>query len=396
MENKKINSSISIIGSGPIGLMISLMLSKAGIKVNLIDQKKFEIFKSNNDHRTTAISQGTKKIFEDLNLWEILSSKSEKIKDIKVQDFINRSDLDFNSSKLKYGPLGYIIENYFFHNTLKNAVLKNSMINIFDSSKVMDIVFYDNFAELITKKKKITSNLIIGADGRNSKTRSFAHLKNFQYDYNQTAYIFNIRHEKDHKGIALERFFSEGPLAVLPMQRRSNKFMSSIVWTIDNKLGDFTKLDKKSFKEEFLARYLNFFGKVLSLSKPISYPLNLKYAFKNYRKNFVLIGDASQAIHPIAGQGFNLGARDCKILSEIIIKSKLSGLDLGSETILSDFSNKRYLDKNLFISSTHYLNKFFSNNTSFARIIRKTGLSILNNSDFFKNRLMTTAMGLNI
>ena len=384
---------IIIVGAGFIGLTLSLMLSKSGLKVCLIEKKK----KTLNDNRTTAISQGTKRIFEKLELWKYLKKNSQPIKKIVISESDNFDYIDFNSKSLDEGNLGFIVENFFFRKVLFNEVKKNKKIGLFINTEVEGIRhdYQDDKVYVFTKKLKFEGNLLIGADGRFSKVRDMLNLKYYFKDYKQNAYVFNLEHTQNHNGIALERFFPEGPLAILPMkQLKKNCFRSSVVWTIDDALGDFTKLTQEEFRKEFSMRYQNFFGDINNITKPFKYPLNLIYAYDSYNENSVLVGDASQGIHPIAGQGFNLGMRDCMILNKRIEEAFKNGLPISSTLNLKRYELSRFIDKKLFINATDFLNTIFSNNHFLVRNLRKIGLLSINQSNNIKNELMKNAMGL--
>ena len=384
---------IIIVGAGFIGLTLSLMLSKSGLKVCLLEKKK----KTLNDNRTTAISQGTKRIFEKLELWKYLKKNVQPIKKIVISESDNFDYIDFNSKSLDEGNLGFIVENFFFRKVLFNQVKKNKKVGLFINTEVEGIRhdYQDDKVYVFTKKLKFEGNLLIGADGRFSKVRDMLNLKYYFKDYKQNAYVFNLEHTQNHNGIALERFFPEGPLAILPMkQLKKNCFRSSVVWTIDDALGDFSKLTQEEFRKEFSMRYQNFFGDINNITKPFKYPLNLIYAYDSYNENSVLVGDASQGIHPIAGQGFNLGMRDCMILNKRIEEAFKNGLPISSTLNLKRYELSRFIDKKLFINATDFLNTIFSNNHFLVRNLRKIGLLSINQSNNIKNELMKNAMGL--
>ncbi|MDC3090994.1 FAD-dependent monooxygenase [Rickettsiales bacterium] len=345
------------------------------------------------------MSQGTKRILIKFNLWKFIEKYVQPIEKINVIDSSMYKNLNFDSKVLNEGDLGFIIENNLFKNFLISEVTRNKFITVFDKTDVKDIKIdnldLSNKAKVIIKKKTITSNLIISADGRFSRSRYYLNIKNYCYFYEQNAYVFIIQHENDHKGIALEKFFPEGPLAILPMRKKNkNYFQSSVVWTLDENLGDFSKLSEKEFKSEFLMRYNNYLGKVFTITKPKIYPLSLTYTYEAYKNRIVFIGESSQGIHPIAGQGFNLGVRDCSILMESLISGIKSGIDIGSPEILSTYASMRKVDKGIFITSTHLLNKLFSNRNSILSFLRSNGLRAVDNLPFLKKSFMKLAMGL--
>ncbi|MAJ02584.1 MAG: hypothetical protein CMP37_01560 [Rickettsiales bacterium] len=400
MKKENEHYDIVLIGAGLVGLMMALFLAKNKIKVTLIEKNKL---KENNvqlkDERTTAISQGTKRILMKFNLWGLIKKHVQPIEKIEVIDNSMHKSLTFDSKILDEGDLGFIVENNLFKNFLIKEVNKSNYINLIDETIVRDIKIddldLDEKAQVWIGSKIITSDLIISADGRFSFSRNFVNIKSYNHFYKQNAYVFIMQHEKDHRGIALEKFFPEGPLAILPMKKENRYFFqSSVVWTLDESLGDLSKLTKKEFKSEFLVRYDNHLGKVLALTTPKTYPLSLTYAYENFKNRIVFIGESSQGIHPIAGQGFNLGVRDCDVLLDSLILGIKSGMDLGSPEILSEYSSKRMIDKRLFITSTHLLNNLFSNRNTTLSFFRSNGLRLVDNLPLLKKGFMNLAMGL--
>lgn len=400
MKKENQHYDIVIIGAGLVGLIMALFLASKKIKVTIIERNNLLREQSNKtDKRTTALSQGTKRYLKSLNLWNEIKLLVQPIRKIEVSDNSMIKNLLFDSSDLNEGDLGFIIENELFKKILINKVIKSNFIKLLDNENVVDIQFdklnFEKKVRISLDSRVITSNLIIGADGRYSRIKNYANIKSFSHTYGQNAYVFILEHKKDHQGVALERFFPEGPLAILPMKKKNkNTSRSSIVWTIDEKLGNFSKLSNSDFKTEFAMRYKNYFGSIVNMSKPLMYPLNLSFAYENYKNGLVLVGDSSQAIHPIAGQGFNLGVRDCFTLSEALDSSIRLGIELGDQNLLSDYSSKRSLDKTIFISSTHILTYLFSNNNSFVKFFRTTGLEIVEKLPKVKKQLMYLAMGL--
>ena len=396
MKKNYIESDVLIIGAGFIGQIMALMLASSKIKVTLVDKNKFRRY----DTRTTAISQGSARILDSIDVWSSLKEYSEGINKILVSDQQDTDYLTFDSSKLNEGMLGYIIENKIFRRIINQKIIQNSYIKTYEEHEILKIINSGKkkhnkiFAE--SKYIKFLAELIIAADGRNSATRRLVNLKYYEHKYKQNAYVFNITHKNKHNGIALERFFPNGPLAILPMRKntRSDPNRSSVVWTVDNNLGDFTKIDQGEFLREFSYRYNEFFGRLLHLSKPSVYPLNLIYAYEIISEKIVLVGDAAQGIHPIAGQGFNLGLRDCKMLNDLVLDAKLTGQPINSDFLLNKYQTQRTLDRRLFIEATDKLNKLFSNNFNTIKFVRKFGLRLINKSDIAKKYLMLNAMGL--
>ena len=384
--------NIIIVGSGLVGMTLALMLSKIQCKVIILDKSTKQELLEVKDSRTSAISQGSSRILKEISLWEKVKGKAQPINEINVSEGTNTNELSFKSESLNEGALGYIIDNTFLKKTFFKEVLKSNFIKFIGGVNIKDIIKRSGNAIIFTNKGNFRAPLIIGADGRNSKMRFFADIKNFFFDYNQVAFVFNIAHTLSHQSKALERFFPSGPLALLPMQNNKQK-SSSVVWTVDSKSKK-KLLEKKNFFNEFEKKYAKAFGQITKISKPVIYNLNVISCYEYFKERIVLVGDACQAIHPIAGQGLNLGLRDSYHLAKVISENLELGLDIGSSYVLRNYSLKRIADKNLLVQATHRLNQLFSNNSIIIKAIRENGLKIFNKSDYLKKKSMMFAMGL--
>ena len=373
-------------------MILALSLAKRGIQVAIIEKNKKPKLSNINDLRTSAISQGSSRILTDLNIWDKIGSKAQLINSILVKDG-EKSKINFDSESTSEGPLGYIIENKILKEFIFKEVTKTDLINIYYDIEIQGIENqYQDAVKLKTNKGIFESLLLVGADGRYSKIRELSSFKYFYNDYNQQALVFNISHEHNHNSSAVEYFFPSGPLALLPMKNKKQK-MSSVVWTIENSL----QLDlkrKSTFLKEFEKRYNGHFGKIMNFSKPIFYNLNVFYCYNYFKNRIILVGDACQAIHPIAGQGLNLGIRDAFTLGNILEEGISLGIDIGDKLLLEKYSRKRTIDKNLLVLSTHNLNKLFSNHLFLLSAVRRMGLRIFNQSMFLKRQSMLFAMGL--
>ena len=385
------HSEIVILGSGLIGLSTALLLEKYGLGSVIIDKSSINSLKSTNDRRTTAISQGSARIYNKIGVWKDLVKYSQPIYKIKVTEGSEVNGLTFNHQMTEEGVMGYIVENKFIKKFLLDKVLKSKIIKMYSNNLVKSIKNLENKTlELKTQKGTTKCDLLIGADGRQSNIRKIGLFKYLYKNYNQNAYVFNILHEAPHNGTALERFFPTGPLAVLPMKTKKGN-QSSVVFTVDD---DVKFKNKDSFHKFFEEKYKGFFGGIIKFSKVSTFPLDVYSCLKYYKNNIVLVGDACQALHPIAGQGFNLGLRDCLFLSESLNRAKNLGQRVNSNLILKEYSRKRFYDKTLLVGSTHNLNKFFGFKGKIISKLRSVGLKLFNRSDFLKKRSMLFAMGI--
>ena len=384
---------IIICGAGMIGLTFALLMAKKKINVCIIDKNEKKLLFEQKDYRTTAISQGSHRIYRKLGIWKKLKNKFQPINQIFVSEGLGSNDINFDHKNLKEGPLGFIVDNRLIKRTLLEEVLKSKYITFKYSTEILKINNEDIDKSFIeTNNSNLYFKMLVAADGRFSSTRYHANIKYFFHDYQQTAFVFNISHSKKHQGIALERFFPTGPLAVLPV--KSSKInQSSVVWTVDSKVANNSAFEE-NFRKEFEIKYDNFFGKLQNISQVKKYPLNVFSCYDVFKKNIILIGDACQAIHPIAGQGFNLGLRDALTLAETIQKFKELGLEPFNLNLMKSYEDLRKIDKTLLVNATHNLNGLFSGSGKLKSLFRKTGLRIFSQSRFLKNQSMLFAMGL--
>ena len=384
---------ILVCGAGMVGLTFALLMAKRKIHVCIIEKNRTKTLFDQLDSRTTAISQGSHRIYREIGFWKKIQIETQPINKIYVSEGLNSEDLRFNHNALNEGPLGYIVENKIIKSSLLTEVLRSKYITFIDNSEILEIQNLDiNNSYVKTNNEIIEFKLLVAADGRFSKTRYHANIKYFFHDYKQEAFVFNISHKQKHNGVALERFFPEGPLAILPVKSNGIN-RSSVVWTVDSKISK-EKQFKKNLEREFIKKYDEFFGELKSISKAKAYPINVFSCYDYSKKNIVLIGDACQAIHPIAGQGFNLGLRDAKCLSDIIDEFKQIGLEPQDPNLLRMYKSQRSLDKSLLVGATHNLNKLFSSSNKFKSLFRQIGLKIFSRSKLLKNQSMLFAMGL--
>ncbi len=371
-------------------MTFALFLAKYKIKVTIIEKNKSSKLSKIDDSRTSAISQGTSRILNEIDIWERVKKNAQEINSILVKEG-DRSVIDFDSKLMEEGPLGFIVENKVLKKTVLKEIIKSSYVDLISDTKASEITNEDSdLVKIKTNKGRIEAKLLVGADGRYSKIREMSEFKYYFKDYRQKAYVFNITHSKPHKSLALEYFFSSGPLALLPMKSNSQN-KSSVVWT--NECEQKFK-NRESLINEFKKKYRDFFGMILSTSNPVEYDLNIFYCYKFFKNKVVLIGDACQAIHPIAGQGLNLGIRDSYFLAKSLKEADDLGLEYSDSIVLDKYTQNRKIDKNLLIQSTHNLNRLFSNNSLAFSLFRKVGMRIFNKSKFLKKQSMLFAMGL--
>ena len=383
----KKNYDITIIGSGLTGLSASIALASLGYKTALIDPKPL-IFNKQMfpDNRTTAISSGSVDFYKKIGVWKFLSKYACPIKKILVEELSSELNTSFTSDLNKKSIMGYMIENRNFLKTLISLVKKNKNIIKYDNKLLNFSRKKDQVISILDNNFSIESKLVIGADGRNSYIRKLVNIEYKFKDYKQIAFTFNIEHEKMHNNLAIEKFLEEGPLAVLPINRKNNKNYSSVVWSC-NYPDYFKYQDKQQKNIELLIQYYfkKIYGKIKICTKVKTWNLSLTHSKKYVDDRVLLLGDSAHSIHPLAGQGFNLTVRGIKKIYNYALQERNASKDIGKKKYLYNYSKKHYMDATLLIIVTDKLNLLFSNSNMLLRNLRKKGLAIFRRSNLAKN-----------
>ena len=336
--------------------------------------------------RTTAISYASARVFKRLGLWETIAPDAEAIRDILVTDgrargrfdegAVSTFQLHFDSRELGGDqPLGWIVENQRLRKTLYDAIADTKNICVLAPARRASTLYDSAQAKtLLEDGRKISSALVIAADGRFSSLRAEANIKTNQWRYKQTGIVATIAHEREHHGVAQEFFLPSGPFAILPLT--DNR--SSLVWTERADAAEaFLALDEKAFCEEIENRFGPYLGKLKVEGRRWSYPLAFHLAQSYIAPRLALIGDAAHAIHPIAGQGYNLGVKDIAALADVLREAHELGLDIGSLSVLDNYQRWRRFDSAALALGTDLLNKLFSNDIGPLRAVRDIGMGAI-------------------
>lgn len=393
----QLDFDIAIIGSSFAGMTSALALAKISpeIKIAIID--KLEIYQQQrpSDGRAFAISKSSLKLFEEINIYSDLIELSGKITDIKITDYKSPLVLDFLASELDDDDekMGLIIENHFIFEALKKQILLQKNITIFSPNFYQEINFLPNFSQIILNDNKIlNAKLILACDGRFSKLRELYQIKSEVKNYHQIATVFKISHQIPHKNTAFERFISNGPLAILPLQ---NPNQSSIVWINNDEFSEVLhQLDEENFLQQLHKKSENCLGKMTIISKKFTYPLNLVLAEKFYHQKILLIGDSACGIHPIAGQGYNLAINGIKILQKLIAQNILNGLAINDDNLILQYHQQARADAKKMAIATDLLNNIFESQSLLVRYGRNIGLGVINLLPNVKKFFIAKAGGL--
>ena len=389
---KEFNTDVLIVGSGLVGLVAAHCLSSLNYKVTLVDKKN--LISSQNsfkDTRTVAVSEGSKIFLESLFLWGYLDRYAEPIKNINVYDRSSHNKILF-SNQIKNKKLGYVIENKQFSKILINQLKKFKNTKVHYGFNLANVELNDRNARAFSNNSIINSKIIIAADGKNSQIKKIVGNKTFKKQYNESALVLNLVHEKQLNNSAFEVFYQTGPLAILPMKSSKGFFQSTIIWSNDDAfLRKLTSLEKtflKNFIEEKIGHIV---GKITKINSSQIFPLSAHINDSFINKRLIYVGDAAHSIHPIAGQGWNLGVNDVKNLYEL---SKSNKIDIGNDLFCKMYNNKSYHKAFQLFQITDKLNSHFLNSGTIYRTLSNLGFGFIEKNQSLKNKITKYAMGV--
>jgi 2-octaprenyl-6-methoxyphenol hydroxylase len=383
-----------VTGGGMTGLALAGAVAGAGLRVLLIEQRALELTTAPPfDGRVTAIGRGGRYLLEAIGVWRHLEADAEPILDIEVGERRSPLVVHYDHREVGGEPLGHIVEN----RVLRRALVRRTQ----ELVGPLEITAPDRAVRIqrggggvaieLASGRVVAAALLAAADGRASPLRDIAGIGVLRWDYDQTGIVATVAHSEPHHGRAFERFFATGPLAMLPMTGRR----SSIVWAADNRLArELIALDDREFALELADRFADRYG-ALELAGPRwHHPLSMMQAKRYTDRRLALVGDAARAIHPIAGQGWNLALRDVAALAELIVDAGRVGLDPGAPSVLERYERWRRFDSLALIGITDGLNRLFANDLLPLRLARELGLGAVERIPPLKRFFMRHAMGV--
>jgi 2-octaprenyl-6-methoxyphenol hydroxylase len=383
-----------IAGGGLVGLLLGIACAAAGLEVAIVDPQDPETTLSNAyDARSSAIAYASRRVFDGLGLWQQIAAEAEPILEIRVADNGSPLFLHYDHRDLGTGePLGYIVENRVLRRAFIGRALALPGLS-FRARRRVAAAETSPFAATaeLSGGERVRSRLIVAADGQGSPLRRATGIGTIEFRYPQTSITTTVRHERHHRGVAVEHFLPAGPFAILPMT--GNR--SSVVWTERAELAArLAALREADFAAELAARFGDFLGAVEPVGPRSIFPLGLMLAERYAARRLALVGEAAHLIHPIAGQGFNLGIRDVAVLAELVVDARRLGLDIGDRTWLERYQQWRRSDALQLAVVTDALNRLFSNAIAPVQLARDLGLASVNRIPPLKRLLMRDAMGL--
>jgi len=389
----EIRVELIVVGGGLAGLTLAIACADAGVEVAVVDREDPRtMLAAPFDGRTTAIAHGSQQVLAGIGLWPLVAAEAEPILEIRVADSGSPLFLHYDHHEVGENPLGYIVENRVLRRALMARAAQLPTLRHL-APLAVDRVEREacGATACLADGRRLRGQLVAACDGRGSPLRRAAGIKTLEWTYPQTSIVCTVRHALPHRGVAIEHFLPAGPFAILPM----TESRSSIVWTERADLAPgLLALDAAAFAAELGRRFGDFLGALEVVGPRFSYALSLLHAERYAVPRLVLVGDAAHVIHPIAGQGLNLGIRDVAALAELVVDARRLGLDIADAGVLARYERWRRFDNLMLAAVTDGLNRLFSNSVPPVKLARDVGLAMVGRMPPLKRFLMRHAMGV--
>ena len=388
-------ADVIILGGGLVGLALAAALDSSGLSSIVVDPADPDLRKEAAfDGRTSALSSSSKRMFDTIGISDHFPVEGCPIRRIEVSDGLDPGGLAFDPGDDEE-PLGWMNENRHLRAALLSRAEKGRNVWLMWKAKAAAVERGDFGVKVrLEDGRMIGAPLLVAAEGRNSPMREAAGIRVARWKYDHSAIVSTLRHERAHDNVAYEIFYPQGPFALLPMTDDGDQHRSAIVWSVSHQdAAGFLSLSESDFAAEAEAAMGGFLGKIGLLAPRSTYPLGFHHAAQITDHRLALIGDAAHGMHPIAGQGVNVGYRDAAALAQILVEGARLGLDLGDQQLLTRYQRWRSLDTFMVSLATDGLTRIYGIPGKTASRVRRLGMGLINRIGPVKERLMAEARG---
>ena len=389
------DTDVIILGGGLVGATLALALDVHGVTSIVVDPADPAVMLAPGfDGRASAIASATGRMLDAIGIGATLAGQGCAIRHIRVSDGLAPGKLDFKPDDGD-GALGTMYENKLLRKALFEGASAAPHIDLRMQTRATDVVRGPaGVVATLDDGTTVRAPLLIAAEGRHSPTREAAGITVARWQYDHAAIVGAFHHEYPHEDIAYEIFYPSGPFALLPLPDDAIGHRSAIVWSVKGVDGPaMMKLGDRAFLAEATKRMGGFLGELGAASPRASYPLGFHHAARITAERLVLVGDAAHGIHPIAGQGLNLGLRDAATLAEVLVDGKRLGLDLGDPALLERYQRWRGLETFMVAAATDTLTRLFGIPGKAASAVRRFGIGAVDRLPPLKDRFMAEARG---
>jgi 2-octaprenyl-6-methoxyphenol hydroxylase len=394
----ELDADILIAGGGLNGPTLALALAQAGLRVIVVDPRPADARAGDNfDGRAYALAVSSQRLLKALGLWAGLAGDSQPIGQVKASQGRPGEGalpffLHFDSAEIEEGPVGFMLEDRFLYRALL-AAMRDRVQNLPGLSVVDQQATSGGIQATLSDGRSLRARLLVGADGRGSGVAARAGIRRQGWDYGQTALVAAIAHDHPHHGIAQQYFMETGPLAILPLP--GNR--SSVVWseTHDNARA-IAALPDDAFLDVLRPRFGDYLGNISLAGARFTYPLSLSLADRYVADRVALVGDAAHGVHPIAGQGLNLGLRDVAALAEVLVDAARRGEDIGTDLVLERYQGWRRFDATSLALGMDGVNRLFGSSNPVLSAARGIGMGLVSAIPALRRGFIRQAAGLSV
>jgi 2-octaprenyl-6-methoxyphenol hydroxylase len=393
------DADVLIIGGGLNGPALALALAQAGLRVAVVDARPAAARgEAGFDGRGYALALASTRLLGAVGVWAGLKAKAQPIlrvvaADGRAGEGASPWHLAFDAAEIEEGPMGFLVEDRHLYAAFLAAMSETPGIALHSGATVVAQEVAPARAEVtLADGRRLSGRVLVGCDGRGSKVAERAGITRSGWAYGQTALVTAVRHEKPHEGTAWQFFMPHGPLAILPLRGGHH---SSIVWSeTEADAARFQALDDAGYLAALRPRFGEFLGEIVLAGDRFTYPLSLSLANPWVKPRLALVGDAAHGVHPIAGQGLNLGFRDVATLAEVLVEAQRRGEDIGALDVLTRYEQARRFDTLLMAYGMDGINRLFSNDNPALRLVRDLGLAAVNAVPAARRGFIRQAAGL--
>lgn len=394
---------VVIVGAGIAGSALALALDGSNLKVLLVEAGEItpgipalDDSITGFSPRVSALTLQSQAFLQQLGVWhQVVAMRMQPFTRMKVWDGEGTAgDIEFTAAEIGEHELGAIVENNLLVSCLLQKLEMSSNVKVLDQAKISDLERSLTGYRLKAGDKTIEAALLVGADGANSFIRQQLNFPMRQWSYGHKAIVATIETEKSHQHTAWQVFHHEGPLALLPLCSENGRHYCSIVWSQSIEQADnLQALDDDAFKKALEQASEGCLGKILDISPRFAFPLQQRHAINYIKKSAVLVGDAAHTIHPLAGQGINLGLKDVQVLAEEILRAQKMRLPLGHKQWLSRYQRRRKADNLTMMALMEGFKRLFEQQSGFLGLLRNQGMALVNQLGPLKQQIIKQAVG---
>lgn len=390
--SKKKHYDIVIVGGGLVGAALAIALKNTKYTVAVLESNQPVVTENSTtpslNQRAIVLSKASQNILSTLDLWSEIAQHATPVEHIHVSNKGHFGAVRIDAKNHNVDALGYVVVAEKLYQQLQASLTE---VDVFYGAKFKDVKQVGKQAEVFFDcdgEQTIVTDLVVAADGSHSAVRASQNIQTTEHDYQQQVILCNIALQRDHHNVAYERFTNVGPCALLPMSENA----SALIWaTTPNEANEITALSKAQFLKRLQNHFGYRLGKFVDMSQPFSFPLSLVKASALVQPNVVLIGNAAQTLHPIAGQGLNLGLRDMATLAQLLVASEKP---IGSSDFLNDYVAWRQFDRTQTVGLTHSLVTLFSTDFMPVNLATTTGMVLFERLPMLRNQFANATMGL--